>query len=162
MAPGSRFPSKGCEGVMRMSEHLRLEINSAFHRSRPLDPEEPVPGCNCPACTGLSEDHPARVRVKPRTGSRAWAGRLEAARNRPILEVAATLGLEYRRRGKECVARCPFHSDRTPSFRINPLKGLWHCFSCGRGGDGIDLVRVVGNLSFVEAIEMLTGNMPRR
>ena len=42
--------------------------------------------------------------------------------------------------GGELLARCPFpdHQDRTPSFRVNPAKGVWHCFGCRRGGSVVD------------------------
>ncbi|HLW16112.1 MAG TPA: DNA primase, partial [Actinomycetota bacterium] len=50
---------------------------------------------------------------------------------------------------------CPFHAEKTPSFSLDPAKGLWHCFGCGEGGDTIRLIEKIENLSFVEAIERL-------
>ncbi|HEX8086761.1 MAG TPA: DNA primase [Solirubrobacteraceae bacterium] len=50
---------------------------------------------------------------------------------------------------------CPFHDERTPSFGIDPLKKLYHCFGCGAGGDGIKFVRETEGLDFVGAIEWL-------
>ena len=50
---------------------------------------------------------------------------------------------------------CPFHEEKTPSFSINPLAGLYHCFGCGVGGDVIRFLRDIENLSFVEAVERL-------
>ena len=50
---------------------------------------------------------------------------------------------------------CPFHDERTPSFHVTPSKGLYHCFSCGEGGDVITYVRKVDALSFTEAVEKL-------
>jgi DNA primase len=50
---------------------------------------------------------------------------------------------------------CPFHEERTPSFGIDPLKKLYHCFGCGVGGDGISFVRETEGLDFVGAIEWL-------
>src|SRR5918998_5024666 len=50
---------------------------------------------------------------------------------------------------------CPFHDERTPSFGIDPLKKLYHCFGCGAGGDGIKFVQELDGLQFVEAIELL-------
>ena len=50
---------------------------------------------------------------------------------------------------------CPFHDERTPSFHVTPSKGLYHCFSCGEGGDVITYVRKIDALSFTEAVEKL-------
>ncbi len=61
-----------------------------------------------------------------------------------------------RQSGQNFVGRCPFHSEKTPSFSVNPQKGLWRCFgACGTGGDVIDFVQRVENLSFPEAAEKL-------
>lgn len=50
---------------------------------------------------------------------------------------------------------CPFHQEKTPSFTVEPTKGVWHCFGCGEGGDAIDFLRKQESLSFVEATERL-------
>ncbi len=50
---------------------------------------------------------------------------------------------------------CPFHDERSPSFHVTPSKGLYHCFSCGEGGDVITYVRKIDALSFTEAVEKL-------
>jgi DNA primase len=50
---------------------------------------------------------------------------------------------------------CPFHDERTPSFNVTPGKELYHCFSCGEGGDVIKFVQKMESLSFGEAIERL-------
>lgn len=50
---------------------------------------------------------------------------------------------------------CPFHSERTPSFHVNPEKGFFHCFGCAAGGDVIKFVELTDNLSFPEAVQSL-------
>ena len=50
---------------------------------------------------------------------------------------------------------CPFHQERTPSFNVTPGKELYHCFSCGEGGDVIKFVMQIEQLQFGEAIERL-------
>ena len=50
---------------------------------------------------------------------------------------------------------CPFHQERTPSFNVTPGKELYHCFSCGEGGDVIKFVMQVETLQFGEAVERL-------
>jgi len=50
---------------------------------------------------------------------------------------------------------CPFHEERTPSFNVTPGKELYHCFSCGAGGDVIKFIMELEHLAFAEAIERL-------
>jgi len=50
---------------------------------------------------------------------------------------------------------CPFHEERTPSFNVTPGKELYHCFSCGVGGDVIRFIIELEHLSFTEAVERL-------
>jgi DNA primase len=50
---------------------------------------------------------------------------------------------------------CPFHEEKTPSFNVTPGKELWHCFSCGAGGDVIKFVQDMEHLTFAETIERL-------
>ena len=50
---------------------------------------------------------------------------------------------------------CPFHDEKTPSFHVRPVVGLWHCFGCGEGGDVISFIQKINHMSFVEAVEML-------
>jgi len=50
---------------------------------------------------------------------------------------------------------CPFHDEKTPSFSVTPSKGFFYCFGCGKGGDVIDFVREINNMSFAEAVEWL-------
>jgi DNA primase len=50
---------------------------------------------------------------------------------------------------------CPFHQERSPSFNVTPGKELYHCFSCGEGGDVIKFVMQIEQLQFGEAVERL-------
>lgn len=67
-----------------------------------------------------------------------------------ILEVVGTR-VDLRRAGKELLGRCPFHNDKTPSFSVNPDKGVFHCFGCGESGDVFDFIMRLDGLSFPEA-----------
>jgi len=60
-----------------------------------------------------------------------------------------------RKAGPRYSGRCPFHEERTPSFSVNPVEKLYHCFGCGKGGDVIAFVRETENLDFVGALEWL-------
>lgn len=52
------------------------------------------------------------------------------------------------------VALCPFHSEKTPSFKINN-DNTWHCFGCGLHGDVIDFVMRKNGLNFLETVKKL-------
>jgi len=62
---------------------------------------------------------------------------------------------DLRRRGSRWVGLCPFHEERTPSFTVDPERGLYHCFGCQAGGDPITFVRETQGLDFSEAVEAL-------
>ena len=63
--------------------------------------------------------------------------------------------VELRQRGQEFWGCCPFHGEKTPSFKVNPATGLWHCFGCGDGGDVFSYVQRRENLEFPDAIRYL-------
>src|SRR5215213_9604231 len=50
---------------------------------------------------------------------------------------------------------CPFHDERTPSFGIDPVEKLYHCFGCGEGGDVFKFVMETEGLDFGAALESL-------
>lgn len=50
---------------------------------------------------------------------------------------------------------CPFHSEKTPSFHVNPTLKLYHCFGCGASGDVIKFIQEIEHLSFQEALQKL-------
>src|SRR6185436_677931 len=50
---------------------------------------------------------------------------------------------------------CPFHDERTPSFGIDPVEKLYHCFGCGAGGDVFKWVMELEHVGFGEALELL-------
>jgi hypothetical protein len=138
-----------------LPEHLALEISATHARGQPLDPREPVPGCGCDSCTGIPMDDPARPQARSRVPSLEWDRTVDRARSLSLMDVAARLGIQVKRAGREYMARCPFHEDKTPSLSLSPGKGLWYCFSCGRAGDGIGLVMQMKKMDFAEAVREL-------
>src|SRR5438105_11230355 len=50
---------------------------------------------------------------------------------------------------------CPFHSEKTPSFGVNPEKGFFHCFGCGVGGDVFKFLELHEKVGFPDAVKML-------
>ncbi|MDY7100165.1 MAG: DNA primase [Actinomycetota bacterium] len=81
----------------------------------------------------------------------------DVQRVRDATDIVALVGehTQLKRAGKQFSARCPFHTERTPSFSVNPELGVYHCFGCGRGGDAITFVRELEQLDFVGAVERL-------
>ena len=57
--------------------------------------------------------------------------------------------------GVNYVARCPFHTEKTPSFSVNRNKQFFHCFGCGASGNAISFLMDFSHLDFVEAVEDL-------
>lgn len=57
--------------------------------------------------------------------------------------------------GTNYVARCPFHTEKTPSFSVNRNKQFFHCFGCGVSGNAISFLMDFSHLDFVEAVEDL-------
>ena len=57
--------------------------------------------------------------------------------------------------GSNYMARCPFHTEKTPSFSVNRTKQIFHCFGCGVSGNAISFLMDFSHLNFVEAIEDL-------
>jgi DNA primase len=60
-----------------------------------------------------------------------------------------------RKAGSQLTGRCPFHEERTPSFSVDPAKGFYYCFGCGKGGDVFTFVRETQGLDFAGAVEWL-------
>jgi DNA primase len=57
--------------------------------------------------------------------------------------------------GRNFVGLCPFHAEKTPSFSVNPEKGIFKCFGCGKGGNAITFLMDVEGMSFTEAVKQL-------
>ncbi len=64
-----------------------------------------------------------------------------------------------KKRGRNFMARCPFHEERTPSFNVNPEMGVFKCFGCGVGGDAFKFLMLTEGLSYPEAIRKLAARV---
>lgn len=71
-----------------------------------------------------------------------------------ITEVVSSY-VNLKRRGRNMVGLCPFHSEKTPSFNIYSENGSFYCFGCGAGGDVITFVMKIENLDYMEAVRFL-------
>lgn len=71
-----------------------------------------------------------------------------------IVEVAGGY-MKLVKKGQNHFARCPFHSEKTPSFSLNEQLQIFHCFGCGKSGDIISLIMELEGMSYVETIHYL-------
>ncbi|MDG5494564.1 DNA primase [Niveispirillum sp. BGYR6] len=84
---------------------------------------------------------------------------LEELRTRISVSEVVQKRMRLIRAGREFKAPCPFHNEKSPSFYVNDQKGFFHCFGCGAHGDQIGFVMRYDNLSFMEAVENLAGEV---
>lgn len=82
-------------------------------------------------------------------------GLLDEIRNSISIVSFISEYVALKRRGRNHVARCPFHSERTPSFNVNEEKQIFRCFGCGVGGDIFKFVMQMEQLSFPEAVKLV-------
>lgn len=76
----------------------------------------------------------------------------------PIEDVVREHVSALKRQGALWVACCPFHEERTPSFKVDPRRGTWRCYgACGVGGDVIAFVERAQGVEFRTALEILAG-----
>ena len=58
-----------------------------------------------------------------------------------------------KKKGANWMGCCPFHQEKTPSFSVNPSKGFYKCFGCGKGGTAFNFLMEMEGLNFPEAVE---------
>jgi DNA primase len=71
-----------------------------------------------------------------------------------IVEIVGQF-VNLKRSGDHWKGLCPFHSEKTPSFTVNPKRGIFHCFGCGVGGDAFGFLMRQDRLAFPEAVRTL-------
>ena len=60
--------------------------------------------------------------------------------------------VRLKKSGQNFMGLCPFHSEKTPSFAVHPVKQIYHCFGCGVGGDVFSFVMAMEKCEFLEAV----------
>lgn len=80
---------------------------------------------------------------------------IEEIKYRNDIENAISQYVVLKRRGKNLVGLCPFHSEKTPSFTVYPENGSFYCFGCGVGGDVITFTGLIENLDYIESVKLL-------
>ncbi len=80
---------------------------------------------------------------------------IEEIKYKNDIETTISQYVNLKRRGKNLVGLCPFHSEKTPSFTIYPENGSFYCFGCGVGGDVITFTGLIENLDYIESVKLL-------
>jgi DNA primase len=60
--------------------------------------------------------------------------------------------VRLKKSGQNFTGLCPFHSEKTPSFAVHPVKQIYHCFGCGAGGDVFKFVMEMDKITFPESV----------
>ena len=63
--------------------------------------------------------------------------------------------VRLKKTGKDFSGLCPFHQEKTPSFTVSPIKQIFYCFGCGKGGDVYNFVMDMEKCEFPEAVKMV-------
>ncbi len=63
--------------------------------------------------------------------------------------------VDLKRRGQNYIGLCPFHTEKTPSFNVNPARNIFKCFGCGQSGDAVKFLMELEQLTFPDAIRSL-------
>lgn len=76
---------------------------------------------------------------------------------RADIESVVSRYVALKRQGGNLWGLCPFHSEKTASFSVNPAKNIYKCFGCGKGGNAINFIMEIEHLNYPEAIRHLGG-----
>ena len=63
--------------------------------------------------------------------------------------------VSLRKAGTSFKGLCPFHDDRTPSFSVSPVKGVYKCFSCGEAGNVVNFIMKHEQMTYPEALRWI-------
>jgi DNA primase len=63
--------------------------------------------------------------------------------------------VRLKKTGKDFSGLCPFHQEKSPSFNVSPIKQMFYCFGCGKGGDVFNFVREMEKCEFSEALRIV-------
>jgi DNA primase len=80
---------------------------------------------------------------------------VEAVRERTDLVRLVQQYVALKKAGRQFSGLCPFHTEKTPSFSVEPAKQVFYCFGCGKGGNAFRFLQEIEGLTFPEAVERL-------
>jgi DNA primase len=106
-------------------------------------------------CAALATAWPARSLALEARLARFDPAFLDRLRDQlPVSQVVGQR-VKLNRKGKEQWGLCPFHHEKSPSFKVSDDRGRYHCFGCGKDGDIVTFVMETEGLNFPEAVERL-------
>jgi DNA primase len=90
------------------------------------------------------------------TGAMAEAGSF-AEKVKQQADIVRVVGeyVRLKKTGKDFSGLCPFHQEKTPSFTVSPIKQIFYCFGCGKGGDVYNFIMDMEKCEFPEAVKMV-------
>lgn len=74
--------------------------------------------------------------------------------NNDIVDVVSEY-VKLEKKSKYFFGLCPFHKEKTPSFSVTPSKQMFYCYGCGKGGNVIQFIMGIENLSYIDAVKYL-------
>jgi DNA primase len=81
--------------------------------------------------------------------------KIDEVRNAADIVEVISAYVHLKKRGKNYLGLCPFHTEKTPSFTVSAEKQMYHCFGCGKGGNIFTFLMEMDKISFVEAVRSL-------
>lgn len=63
--------------------------------------------------------------------------------------------VQLKKRGVNLIGLCPFHNEKTPSFNVNPVRNIYKCFGCGKGGNAVNFIMEHEHYTYPEALRYL-------
>ncbi|MES2559438.1 MAG: DNA primase [Bacteroidota bacterium] len=63
--------------------------------------------------------------------------------------------ISLKKRGSSLLGLCPFHNEKTPSFNVSPVKGIYKCFGCGKAGNSVNFIMEYEHLDYIQALKFL-------
>ncbi len=80
---------------------------------------------------------------------------IEEIRSRSDIVDVISGYVSLKKQGSNYVGLCPFHSEKSPSFSVSPIKQMYYCFGCGEGGNVFTFIMKNENFTFPEAVQLL-------
>src|SRR5262245_32504632 len=80
---------------------------------------------------------------------------LDEIRNAANIVSVVSEYVALRKHGRNHQARCPFHTEMTPSFNVHEERQIFHCFGCGVGGNVFKFLMLIEHISFPEAVRLI-------
>lgn len=99
-------------------------------------------------------NQPYQLKPHKKSKNHISGDEITSAKEYPLINLVEE-HVSLRRSGSNFYGLCPFHEEKHPSFYIFTKSNTFKCFGCQKGGDSIEFLRNINNLSFIEAVKEL-------